>query len=356
MFAQRGNRVFHSVPVNVDTVTHSQISKKHATDCPLSLRSLFIACSQNDICYNTTRLETINVLEWVEWAVFTLLLLNDFAPDRKRQSGVPYSSSAVMDLSNALICSLLHVGRFRLRAKSFGLLGEHMLQPPKVSRRITHVLLGFGIYTVAICLFAPMATGSNPPARSPSSQSATSQPAHNDKAPPILATDYTTKHPIIAKLFSFSIDTRTFAELVFHIKVINVYTKPLTVYAVVYATNNDVSPPWRSVWPSQLWPEVDFKTGEISASKIEQTWKSRDESRRGWKIELAPRTSYTNECAMLLRDVSPLQPWHGEPLDQTQPYKHWTLWVFSSDGRLLAENTVTINAGALLQTVAPDAP
>ena len=127
-------------------------------------------------------------------------------------------------------------------------------------------------------------------------------------------------------------------EIWFDVIVKNTSNHKATVYVVVYAKNDFVSPPRRSAWPlpGLLFSEAGTRRGQLSPSDISNNWNSRSKE-RGAKVTLLPGKSETIPAALPLNRYSQLPAWRGKRFEPGSLYNEWYLWIFSETGKLIYE-------------------
>ena len=128
-------------------------------------------------------------------------------------------------------------------------------------------------------------------------------------------------------------------EVWFDVIVKNTSNQKATVYVVVYAKNDRVSPPRRMAWPSPggLFSEAGTRRGQLSPSDISKNWNSRPKFDKGAKVTLLPGKSETIPAVLPLNRYSQLPAWRGKRFESSSMYNEWYVWVFSETGQLIYE-------------------
>jgi len=126
-------------------------------------------------------------------------------------------------------------------------------------------------------------------------------------------------------------------EIWFDVIVKNTSNHKATVYVVVYAKNDRVSPPRRMAWPSPggLFSEAGTRRGQLSPSDISKNWNSRSEFSKGAKVTLLPGKSETIPAVLPLNRYSTLSAWRGKRFELGSMFNEWHCWVFSETGKLV---------------------
>ena len=126
-------------------------------------------------------------------------------------------------------------------------------------------------------------------------------------------------------------------EVWFDVVVKNTSNHKSTVYVVVYAKNDFVSPPRRSAWPTPglLFSEAGTRRGQLSPLDISKNWNSRSKFSKGTEFTLLPGKSETIPAALPLNRYLQLPAWRGKRFKAGSMYNEWHIWVFSETGKLI---------------------
>jgi hypothetical protein len=147
-------------------------------------------------------------------------------------------------------------------------------------------------------------------------------------------------------------------QQIFILTLTNNGTKTETIHALVYGTNEEIHPPRRAISPPTAygWFElVHSRDGKLTARDIERNWKNNPfVSVRGgkmpasWVATLEAGQSKDIEASHSLDDVSPHPATKGKSLAK-QGFTEYGLWLFTSDGQLFAEQTISAKSGSVVE-------
>jgi hypothetical protein len=147
-------------------------------------------------------------------------------------------------------------------------------------------------------------------------------------------------------------------QQIFTLTLTNNGTKTETVHAIVYGTNEEMHPPRRAISPPTAYDWfklVGSRDGKLTARDLERNWKNNPfVSARGgkmpasWVATLEAGQSKDIEASHSLDDVSPHPATKGKTLAK-QGFVEYSIWLFTSDGQLFDEQTVSAKSGAVVE-------
>jgi hypothetical protein len=136
-----------------------------------------------------------------------------------------------------------------------------------------------------------------------------------------------------------------------------------TVWALLYGTNNSISPPRRELLPNgDVWMRLAGKAehGDLTPQDVERHWRDdpfkgrsfpnagpRHVSRtwhvsaKGFRATLAPHEKKAVELAPLVTETSDLGAWKGEPLERVG-FDRVDVWLFGPDGTFFSRREVRV--------------
>jgi hypothetical protein len=122
--------------------------------------------------------------------------------------------------------------------------------------------------------------------------------------------------------------------------------KPELVHAIVYGSNEGITPPRRGISPPTAyhWFTLAKKNdGALTADDIEQAWKAEAHAtarggklRKSWDVKIDPQKTVTVDAAHDLDEKSPHPQWKDKKLTQTG-YTEYRIWLFTADGQCFYE-------------------
>lgn len=122
-----------------------------------------------------------------------------------------------------------------------------------------------------------------------------------------------------------------------------------TVHAVVFASNEEITPPRRAVSPPTAYAWFSLagsKDGKLTSRDIERHWKNNVfVSARGgklpstWQATLEPGETKDIDASHVLDETSPHPASKGKRLAKTG-FTQYALWLFTNDGQLFDEQTI----------------
>lgn len=125
--------------------------------------------------------------------------------------------------------------------------------------------------------------------------------------------------------------------------------EPVLVHALVYATNESVTPPRRAISPPTAFDWfalANSQDGKLTVADIERAWKlsgfgsARGQSlKKTWDVKLEPEATAVVDCAHDLEEVAKHPQWKGKRLPQAG-YTQYHVWLFTADGHCFFEGAV----------------
>lgn len=123
-------------------------------------------------------------------------------------------------------------------------------------------------------------------------------------------------------------------------------TRPETVHAIVFGTNEDIHPARRAISPPTAYAWFSLagsKDGKLSAADIQRHWKNNAFiSARGgklpnsWQATLEPGTTKDIEASHNLDDTSPHAATKGKRLAR-EGFTEYTIWLVTNEGQVFDE-------------------
>jgi len=130
----------------------------------------------------------------------------------------------------------------------------------------------------------------------------------------------------------------------FDLTLMNLSSKDITVYVVIYAKNDRFSPPRRSAWPFAgiLFHQAGTGRGNLSYHDIMRNWNSRPDNSKGYKLRIPANKTEKIEGALPINKTCQHEAWRGKPIDSRANYEEWNIWVFSERGKLVLKKTYEV--------------
>jgi hypothetical protein len=122
-----------------------------------------------------------------------------------------------------------------------------------------------------------------------------------------------------------------------------------TVHAIVYAKNDDLTPPRRGVSPPTAfnWFKLANSTdGDLKSIDVARAWKAEafasargGRLRKSWDVKIDPEDTAVIDAAHDLDETSPHAQWKGRKLAAVG-YSEYQIWLFTDVGDCFLEETV----------------
>jgi hypothetical protein len=121
------------------------------------------------------------------------------------------------------------------------------------------------------------------------------------------------------------------------------------VRAIIYAKNDQITPPRRAVSPPTAYPWFQLahcKDGSLTPRDIERSWtiNAFGNGRSGklvssWPVTLPPGGTHTLTASHVLERESPHEAWAGKPLARAG-FTEYHIWLFTPDGECFWQKIV----------------
>jgi len=133
--------------------------------------------------------------------------------------------------------------------------------------------------------------------------------------------------------------------------------KAETVHAIVYARNEEISPPRRAISPPTAYnwfKLIDSRNGLLTPNDIERNWRAdaffngrSGRLRKSWDVTVQLGTSAVIEAAHDLDETSPHPDYKGLRLAHAG-YTEYQVWLFTPEGQCFKEQTISARAPSSL--------